>query len=869
MKFASTVLAGLMILAAPWPIGGNYLYVRTVVLVLTAIFGVMAAMTCLVERKKFLTSIVWLVLPAAAFYAIYQTLSISGPISIYPSASRAQIYVLGSAIGLFLSSIVLFRERSTIEPLLVCMAIVGFAVAFVGIIQNLGPRNGKVLWCYELLFGGAPFGPFVNNNNGAGFLVLVVAGPLYFLAKQFLDQEKRRNGLDGHASEVPLTIPAGSSKRLRGQFRPIRATAPFIANLEVKHLYCLTGLAVIAAGIFLSKSSGGSLSVVIGLSAAILMLMIANRWAVMLAAVVIVACVGTAAWLEQVDAVSDAVIAISESTSEPDARLLHWKDALPYYQAHWMMGSGLGTYRYEYPVFQQHPFKGKFAHAENVFLETLAELGIAGIVALLLTLLVLFYTAIALFRQPTSSDRALGVAGLASIVGLAAACCLDFGIYQPANFIVASILFGSMVGRISNPECRPVRHDSGAKSVGNYYRFGVLLLVVVASAYATFPSAAIESVQFGKRQIALHTKYLGQNVRRLDKAEKALQFAEKFLPDNWETQYYLGQCEVYRHRQTLTDQVLEETEDAIRAMGAEAGLDDDEIEDQFPPRSNFWMTTSMLNFHRVMRQLEVQNPTEFASMRNDPTVVTPELTKAWDYFQEALRRCDRSERIYIRLAQLTVLMAPVEGNRQAEAEHLEDALGLAKGYTGLLYEAGLLSMHTGNFDQAADLWSNCLSMSGKYERRIVQLGVGLPAKLYFERVLPQNPQDLLRLSKRYFMTPEQKVPNELLLVHTRRLIKSANLDDVQKYVLNGQAWFLAQNHQNACSEFELALAESPDWAPWRLDYAKSLAEIGRYDDAIKEMKNCQLEQPESAIKISRLVDRIKRERSQNPNVNLK
>ena len=565
-------------------------------------------------------------------------------------------------------------------------------------------------------------------------------------------------------------------------------------------------------------------------------------------------------WVEQADAVSDAMASIAEADENSAPRLLHWNDAMPYYQAHWKFGSGLGTYRYEYPVFQEQPFQGKFAHAENVFLETLAELGVAGLIALMLTLFVLLYSAVQLFRQPKVSDRAFGVAGFTAIVGLAAASCLDFGIYQPANFIVASILFGALVGRASHPDCRLKRSGPEKQSLAKYYRFVILLVLVLGSAYAAFPSAAIESVSFAKRQIALHSKYKGESVRRLDRAEKALQFSERFLPENWEIQYLLAECQIYRHRQVLTDQVLVETEDAIRAQAAEQGMTEEEIEDQFPPRTDFWMTTSMLNLHRVLRGMEVQNPTEFAAMRSDPTIVTEELKKAWEHLQEAVRRCDRNERVHVRLALMTVLMAPAEGNREAEMERIEDALDLAKGYTGLLYDAGLICMHSGNFERSGELWSNCLSRSRVYERRIVQLGVGLPAKIYFEKVLPQNPDDLLRLSRRYFSAPEMKVPNELLLVHTRRLIKSANLDDVQKYVLNGQAWFQAQNYQNACVEFELALEADKNWAPWRLDYAKSLAEIGRYDEAIKEMKNCQLEQPDSAIKISRLVERIKRER---------
>jgi tetratricopeptide (TPR) repeat protein len=855
MKLASTALAGLMILVAPWLIGGNYLYFRTVLLVVTAVFGLMGALSCLVERKRFRTSLLWLVLPIAAAYGIYQTLPASGPISIYPSASKAQLYVLGSAIALFLASSVHFREMKTIEPLMVCIALVGFAIAFVGVAQNLG-WNGKILWVYELLYGGVPFGPFVNKNNGAGFLILSVAGPLYFLAKQFLKGLPKERSSSSGSDEFVLS----SRRKKRRKFRPFQLVTSFIANLEAKHLYCLTGLVAIVAGVFLSFSRGGSISIVVGLSAGLLLLMIANRWAVVLAGFIIACCIGTAVWTEQADAVQKSLASIAEADEKSAARLLHWKDAASYYKAHWLLGSGLGTYRYEYPVFQQQPFQGKFAHAENVYLETLAELGVVGVVALLLTMLVICHSSIKLFRQPRIPDRALGVAATASFVGLAAASCLDFGIYQPANFILASVLFGSVVGRASHPECQSATRSTKKGLPTNYFRFGVLLLLVLASAYAAFPSAAIESVQFAKRQLALHVQNKGDSVHRIRKAERALLFAEKYLPQDWQTQYLLGQCEIFKHRQTLTEQVKVDTEAIFRQQALEAGLSEDELEDRLPPRSDYWLTTSMLNLHRVMRLAESQNPTTFAEMRNDPTVITPELKKAWDYFRAALERSDRSERVHFRLAQLTVMMGDPEGNLEAESQHVANAREMAKGYTGLSYDAGLLCMHSGNFEEAAEHWVDCLSRSRQYEGRIVRFGLGLPGKLYFEKVLPQNPEDLLRLSRKHFSTDDQKVPNELLLVHTRRLIKSSNHDDVQKSVLNGQAWFLAKEYQKACEEFERVLETEPNRPKWRLDYANCLVGVGRYDDAIREMKICQLEQPESASKIARLVERTKRER---------
>ena len=856
MKFASILLASLLILISPWMIGGNYLYFQTVLLVVAAIFGLMAAMTCLVERKAFSTSLLWLVLPAGIAYTIYQTLPISGPISIYPSASRAEIYVLASAITLFLSSVVLFRDQKTIVPVIFSIGAVGFAVAFVGVVQNLG-FNGKVLWVYDLLYGGQPFGPFVNKNNGAGFLILTLAGPMYFLTRQLLRAMKKSN-LSSSAGE-DLILPDSSKKRRRKtKTKPLHLLLSGLANLEAKHLYGITGLVVIVVGVFLSFSRGGSISVVFALTVGIVMLMTANRWAIMLAGIVIVVGVGAVVWTEQAAAVQEKLATITDAEGSTEARLLHWQDAMPYYEAHALFGSGLGTYRYEYPKFQQHRFPKKFGHAENVYLETLAELGIFGVIALVITLLTIFYCSIKLFRQKSSSDRALGVGATTAMVGLTAASCLDFGIYQPANFIVAAILFGAVVGRAGSPDLRKQRDKSGFPA--HYLRFAILLVLVLGLAYATFPSSAVESAKYARRQLALHVQDNGASPFRIEKAKSALEFSERFLDRDWEVQYLLGQCEIFAHRQNLTNEVQEETEAAMLVEGLEAGMTEEEIEEQFPSRADFWSTTSMMNMHRIMRLTQARNYEEYLSSRQDPEVVTPELQNAWKYFNEAVACCDRSERVHYRLAQLSVILGDEKDNLAEETMHVDNALEMAKGYSGLLFDAGLLAMHSGQYERAAELWSDCISRTRRYESRIVQFGLGLPAKMYFEKVLPQNPQDLLRISRRYFSSDDQQVPNELLLVHTRRLINNSELDDVKKWELTGQAWFRAKDYEKAIIEYERVLSTKPNRPPWRLDYANCLANAGRYDDAIREMKICQLEQPDDAIRIGRLVQRTKRER---------
>lgn len=849
MKLFSITLASLMILAAPWPIGGNYLYVRTIILILAAILSIMALLACLVERKKIRTSVLWAVIPLAAAYAVYQATTFSGPISMSPAATSAQLYVLGSGLAIFFSSTVLFRERKTIEPLMFCAALVGGAVAFVGVIQKLG-WNGKVLWVYELLFGGSPFGPFVNQNNAAGFMILAMTGPVYFLAKQFIASGRRqRRELDDYdlaTSERPKTSL-------------LRSAAEFFASLEVRHLYSIAALVSILAGIFFSLSRGGSVSVMMGLAVAVGMLISTNRKVVVVAAFVAITCFGGAIWLEQADAVSESMASIAEVTEETDPRLLHWQDAMPYYQQHWLWGSGLGTYRYVYAEFQQQPFRGKFAHAENVYLETLAELGLPGTLALAITLLVLLHQSIQLFRQKLSEDKALGIAGCFAITGLAASSFFDFGIYQPANLILAAILFGAILGRSSH--CAAGESNNKLADLSRLYRLAILFLLVMACGYATFPSAAIESVQYARRHLELHLRSGGEEISRLDKAQQALLFSEKHLPDDWEVHYLLGQHSLYVHRQSLAKKVAAETEAALREQAIANGVVGDEVEEQLPSFSDYWTTTSMSNLHRIMRFAQRQSSTEFESMRNDSSIVTPEIREAHRRFSLARDKNASVEKVHFRLAQMTVLMEPIADNLEIEQRHIERALSLAKGYPGLAYDCGLLAMHSGDFETAARLWQDCLSKSRAYERRIIELSGELPLKLFFENVLPQNPYVLLRISRIYFANPEQKLPNQLLLVHTRRLIESSDAPATEKLALLGRAFFQADEFELASEKFALSLEAEPDQTELRFDYARSLHEIQKTDDAIREMKLCQLESPELSVRAARQIRTFKAQRA--------
>ena len=129
-------------------------------------------------------------------------------------------------------------------PVIVALAASGVAISFVGILQRLS-NNGKVLWQYELLGGGSPFGPFVNANNAAGFLLIGFSAAMFFVSQKLIlwksDNTPEQLSLDGTGWE--------SSDR-RSIFSGLIEA---VARMESQHLYFLAALTIIVAGVCASR----------------------------------------------------------------------------------------------------------------------------------------------------------------------------------------------------------------------------------------------------------------------------------------------------------------------------------------------------------------------------------------------------------------------------------------------------------------------------------------------------------------------------------------------------------------------------------------------------------------------------------------
>ena len=475
-------LLAVAVFTTPWFIGGNWPFSRSILVGMGAagLFAIFVTLLRQFSTKKgenFVFPVIWLFFFAGWLLTAFQaseasswlqeklgaanpavsmhqtvddaseqlaetsTTSAKRPISVYPVATREKLVDLTLAVGVFLISTVVLNRQERLLPVIAALAASGVAVSFVGILQRLS-YNGKALWLYELVSGGAPFGPFVNGNNAAGFLLIGFSAAMFFVSHK-LNRWKR----DNDPEELSLDGTGWESNHRRGIFSGLIEA---VARMESQHLYFLAALTIIVAGICTSLSRGGMVALACsGMLGCFLVTKTSRVLGVLLTLAILAGGIGLVSYTDQSDGIVKEIDSLSDLSTAAGPRVQHWLDAIPFAKNNWLLGCGSGTYRVVSPSFDSFFSTKTFAHAESIYVETLIEMGIGGILLLITVLGYCFASSIKLMRRRDSFERALGVTGIICLVGQALAAALDFGIYQPANAIAMATLMGGVVGLAS------------------------------------------------------------------------------------------------------------------------------------------------------------------------------------------------------------------------------------------------------------------------------------------------------------------------------------------------------------------------------------------------------------------------------------
>ena len=227
--------------------------------------------------------------------------------------------ILGVATLFVASS--LFSGRVILPWVFGLIAFNGVLLTFFGLAQIIS-QTEKLFWFYELIHGGAPFGPLVNGNNAGGYLLISFSAASFFLARRVFqfggNSETRSSGIRKEPF-LKTTV-----KAIGGAF----------ARMQTRELYVFAALGAISAGVFASLSRGA----VVALVASVLVgwaFMFRRNWKVAVASVaVLVAGIGILFWTQQNEAVVANLQTLTDLESASKQRLDHWEDALELSQDH-------------------------------------------------------------------------------------------------------------------------------------------------------------------------------------------------------------------------------------------------------------------------------------------------------------------------------------------------------------------------------------------------------------------------------------------------------------------------------------------------------------------------------------------------------
>lgn len=363
-------------------------------------------------------------------------------ISLYPALTASEAVKL-AAYALLFGTLVNYRPASGsrqafVTRLSTAVIVTGFAVSVIGILQKYS-WQGKIYGLRSIRFG-TPFGPFVNRNHFAGFIIMVIPLALGMLLS--------------HPARWSVGEGNGFKDRL--------------ARSDPRRLLLAFMIFLMAVALLLSLSRGG---IAAGLIGVVFFIVLARRYRLLSArkagmvlagAIILLAAVlvyfGPGPLVQRFEA------AVA-GKGDKDVRATLWGDTVRIYRDFPVLGTGLGTFPRIYPHYKSFIWKIPYTHAENDYLQAAAELGAWGWVSLAGFFLAFFWLVLAWkpgrregavpdSGHPPSggwkiSRRALVAGGSAGVLALLLQSAVSFNFSIPANALLLVVLLALTAGRVS------------------------------------------------------------------------------------------------------------------------------------------------------------------------------------------------------------------------------------------------------------------------------------------------------------------------------------------------------------------------------------------------------------------------------------
>ncbi len=360
-------------------------------------------------------------------------------LSIHWVQTRASIAMFAITLACLLSAGILFRTRAWEVALLSVLAVSGLGIAMVGLLQSVAWNK----WTLLPMPTSTYFATFVSRNSAPQFLAIGLGGVLGLLA-----------WWNGSKSDE-------ADKRYYVRYPAINALARFrrrleelVTDLDALSLTCVFSATLIFVAVLAAGSRGGILSC---LASAVLTLCISfgatKSYTRTLGLVAVMGCGAMLllTTLELDNAIWTRMDSVNEEAYElSNGRFLVWQMILSQPSC-WLPGCGLGNFHFAIlPAYRGEP-TAWFYHAENIYMEMLAEFGVVGF-AIGVTGIVWLMFRIRWCMVTGRQAAPTFVATILSVSAIALQNLVDFSLIIPAICLPLAALVGCFLARSYCPD---------------------------------------------------------------------------------------------------------------------------------------------------------------------------------------------------------------------------------------------------------------------------------------------------------------------------------------------------------------------------------------------------------------------------------
>jgi tetratricopeptide (TPR) repeat protein len=755
----------------------------------------------------------------------------SQPLTLYPASTRHDLSVLTLAVSAFFLGATLFHAPRTQLWLCFVLAINGAAVAAFGIVQKLTSSH-SVYWVVPVAPTAHPFGPYVNQNNAAGYLTLCLAAALGMLI-----------WLIGRSREIPLPVgrfPSPRKPTLTARLK--RSVLEFFARLDAGQIAAFSVAACVVMGIVCALSRGAWIATAGAMivTGAVVLGTRRGTGAIAILSFVAAAGIALALWAGISGSAGRRLADLFNAAQSPWP---HWQESSRAVPDFWRLGSGLGTYRHVYGLYEDRPRDSWYYHAENQYLETLVEAGVPGLVLLVAMVAIVAWSVwYGLCRESDPGAIAFGIVALFAVAAQVLHAFFDFGLYIPANMLTFAVLCGAVTGRAAQLAAQSRSSGWLALPRLGWVPLAVTVALGAATGWGFFELRGASAVEQALRNAHFDEETpSGASAAELDSAIAQLSTALAGREDDAEGHSQLGVLWTHLYH-ARAFQLLEQ-----RRSGE---TDTDE--------ATLWSQASLSYLHRrACLFARAKQSVAFEALRRQPAVVQ-NLQPALKHFLLARRYCPLIAESHVGLGTLLPLEGDLggdqvalrrswwqwpwrlEGDLAGDRIALERARRLQPTNPEILFQCGLLDFEAGRLDAAYASWKTCLSLSDKLSDKFLRPVLWLTSSSLEDvetarKLLPDAPGLLIRLTRKELASARYEEARAAITQRALELLDEGDLPKDETCYLRALALENRKEYAEAIKNFDRAVQLRPRDTAWREEYANLLEGQGMISDAIEQV----------------------------------